>query len=147
MKVAVCGIGNPLRADDGAGPAVIEKLQSCLKSEDVLLLDCGSTPENQLKTIQNFRPDRIVIIDAVDIKKPAGTVETIDTKKIAGEMMSTHKLPISLFIKYLQRSLDSEIIFIGVQPKTTLFGEQMSRECAGAVEKAAEIVAEIAGTG
>jgi hydrogenase 3 maturation protease len=145
MRIVVCGIGNILRADDGVGPAVIEKLKPQLQGGDVLLLDCGSTPENYLKTIEKFKPDLLVIIDTVELKKPPGTVETIETEKIVGEMMSTHKLPVSLFIKYLQKSLDSEIIFIGVQPKTTLFVDKMSSECVAAVEKVAERVVEIVG--
>ena len=38
MKIAVCGIGNRIRGDDGVGPEVIRTLRPDVADMDVLLL-------------------------------------------------------------------------------------------------------------
>ena len=63
----------------------------------------------------------------------------VDTKKIAGILFSTHKLPLGMTLKYLEKT-DADIVFIGVQPKATGFGVEMSAECKNAIAIVKEIV-------
>jgi len=68
MKVCVCGVGNRMRGDDGIGPKVIEELEKTHSNEkDILLLDAQANPENFVRDIENFKPDKLIIIDAVEI--------------------------------------------------------------------------------
>jgi len=138
MKTVVCGIGNSMKGDDGIGPAVIEKLKKeNLNPEDVMLIDCGTAPENFLGRITWFDPARVIIVDAVDMGREPGTVETINTGSIIGDRVSTHNLPLSMFVSYLKdmfrNSLD--IVFIGAQPNQTGFGLSMSEKGRLAVDE------------
>ncbi len=136
-RTAICGIGNELRGDDAVGPLVIEGLRAKNLPETVLLIDCGSTPENFAGKVLQFGPDRIIIIEAVEMGRVPGSIAEIPTEKIKAQLATTHKMPITLFIDHLQRSLPgAEIIFIGVQQSRTGFGEKMSTECRGALERA-----------
>lgn len=129
-KFVVCGVGNRLRGDDAVGPMVVDELKKRNQPETVMLLDCGSTPERYAGKIIGFGPDIIIIIDAVEMNRMAGEVHEIPTEKIRGMFATTHKMPITLFIDYLQKSLtSSEIIFIGIQQATTVFGAAISEEC------------------
>ncbi len=145
MKIAICGVGNRLRGDDGIGPMVIEELsREDINKKNVLLLDCQSVPESFIFKIEEFKPKKVIIIDAVELGKEPGTIEEVDINRIKGQLMSTHKLPVSLFIDYLQKKLeDYRIVFIGVQPENTGFGSRMSRECREAVGKAKDMVLEM----
>lgn len=135
MKSVICGIGNPLRGDDGIGYLVVKTIQHHFKDGNILPIACGSTPENYVQKIRRFCPDNIVIIDAVDMGKPTGTVTLIDIQTILGRRMSTHRLPINIFIEYLKRYVKAKIIFIGIQPKSISFNAKISAECKNAVKK------------
>jgi len=133
LKVAVCGIGNPMRGDDGVGPLAVTMLRKEITSKDVLLLDCGTTPENYLGKVEKFSPGRVIIIDAVEMGTRPGEFAIVDVQKIKGLLISTHKIPVRLFVEYLDKKLKVEIVFIGMQPKTIVFGSGMSGECESAI--------------
>jgi len=136
VKTAICGIGNLLRGDDGIGPAVIELLSKRILPEDVLLLDCSTAPESFAGKIIRFAPDRVLVIDAVEMGESPGKVAEISLDRVKTMMVSTHKMPVNLFINYLERSLPgASIIFIGVQQKSAEFGQPMSGECAEAAKR------------
>jgi len=127
MKVCVCGVGNRMRGDDGIGPKVIEELEKTHSNEkDILLLDAQANPENFVRDIENFKPDKLIIIDAVEMDGFAGEVRQIDYHTIKKEAMSTHKLPLTLFIDFMQRKMKFKLLFFGVQPKTIGFNKRMT---------------------
>ena len=133
-RIVVCGIGNRLRGDDAIGPLVIDELKKKSLPETIMLIDCGLTPEGFASRVISFEPDIIIMIDAVEMNRLAGEVADIPTEKIKAQLATTHKMPITLFIDYLQRSLPKvEIVFIGIQQLSTTFGEEMSKECKNAV--------------
>ena len=41
QEIVICGCGNPLFADDGFGPAVVEELQKLDLPENVKVIDAG----------------------------------------------------------------------------------------------------------
>ncbi|MBW6461675.1 MAG: hydrogenase maturation peptidase HycI [DPANN group archaeon] len=127
--IVVCGIGNSTRGDDACGPYVVEKMSEADVGDRFYLIDCGVAPENFIGVIKKINPEKVIIVDAVDFEKVPGTYEVVDIDRIKGQMMSTHKLPISLFIEFIQKDIGCEVEFIGIQPKCLGFGEDMSYEC------------------
>jgi hydrogenase 3 maturation protease len=140
MRVAVCGIGNRIRGDDGIGPEVIRALRPDVAEMDVLLLDCEYSPESLLGKLQEYSPDKVILIDAVDMKQKPGSIGIVDIHSIKKQTMSTHKLPLNMFIDYLQSRMKFKLLFIGVQPKHTGFNQEMSEEARKAVPLAKELV-------
>lgn len=67
-SLAVIGCGNPARRDDGAGPAVIERLQRRPLADGVLLFDAGTDGMGVL-----YRARGAAGLIIVDARKPAGT--------------------------------------------------------------------------
>ena len=149
MKCAICGVGNRLRGDDAFGPMVVDRIaeKHALngRNDEMLFLDCGTAPENFVSNIDKFKPDAVVIIDAVNLWKEPGHVEIVDIAKIVGVLHSTHQLPLSLFIEYLQKNGRCGVSFVGVQPKSCAFGEEMSCECEAAIDVAVDVVFGIIG--
>lgn len=140
MKVAVCGIGNRIRGDDGVGPEAIDALRGDIENKDVLLIDCESIPENFLGELQAFSPEKVILIDAVDLGKPPGSIGLVDIDTVKKQAMSTHKLPLNLFIDYLQGKMRFKLLFIGVQPKETDLDCEISEECRKAIPFIKELV-------
>ena len=141
MKVAVCGIGNRIRGDDGVGPEVVSELRRDIgEAKDVLILDCEEKPESILGDLQRFSPDKLIIVDAVDLGKEPGTIGIVDIHSVKKQAMSTHKLPLNMFIDYLQTRMKFKLVFIGVQPKEICYNTGLSEECRNAVPFAKELV-------
>lgn len=137
-KVLILGIGNSLKGDDGAGCEAIKNLKLKMKNENIKLLDVGSVPENYTKKIREFKPDTIVLIDAVEIKEVPGTIKIIDEKQIASGFFTTHNMPLNLFVDYIKQETKSKIVFVGIQPGSTKFGEGLSEPVKKAVETLVE---------
>lgn len=132
-KVSVVGIGNPLRGDDGIGPEIIKRLNNPLPR--LLLFDVGETPENYLGRIVKQKPDTIVLIDAVDFGSSPGTIKIIEKGDIRNESLSTHNVSLNLVAKYLQKETSADVFLLGVQPKTTEFGREISQPVREGLEK------------
>ena len=133
-RVVVLGVGNPLKGDDGFGPALIERLDG--KTEAVCI-DAGSTPENYGGKIVKIKPDTIIIADAVHLGRRAGECEVLRKDDIARTGLSTHDLSLDMFIGYLEEGTGADIYMIGVQPLDVSFGSDMSESVRDALEETA----------
>jgi len=132
-KVLIVGIGNRLRGDDGVGPEIIKRLNKPLPR--ILLFDVGEVPENYLGKIVKEKPNTIVLIDAVDLGSPPGTIKIIEKDDIKDESLSTHDVSLNLVAKYLQKETSADVFLLGIQPETTEFGREISRQVKKGLEK------------
>lgn len=138
-RIAVIGIGSSLRGDDAAGTLFIEELRAALdgkkEAAPLKLFSCGTTPENYTGDIRKFNPTHIIIVDAVDMGKGAGWAGIVDLeKKDEQASFSTHRLPINMFIEYLKKYLNCQVIMIGIQPGTIDFSSPLSDKVHEAVK-------------
>lgn len=106
-------IGNRGGGDDAVGPYIADQL----KSTTVDVLDCGTTPENYTSLVKKHDPKHLIIIDAVEMGLFPGEIRIVPKEKIGVMHISTHGIPISVLINYLEQYVKN-IIFIGIQPKT-----------------------------
>ncbi|MBU4484573.1 hydrogenase 3 maturation endopeptidase HyCI [bacterium] len=133
-RVAIVGIGNTIRGDDGLGPALINRLKDERRTlrlrsgqatnpstslgagdERLLLIDAGEVPENYLCKIVDFKPDTVLLIDAVDIRQAPGTTKMIARDEISNYGLSTHNSSLSLVIEYISKEINTDILLLGVQ--------------------------------
>ncbi len=134
----IVGVGNDLKADDGVGPYIIEKLQNRI-SKNFELINASTVPENFINPIINTRPDFVLIVDAALMSVEPGTIRLIDKDTIGGVAFSTHHLPLTFFIEYLLSKLKATILILGIQPLTDEFGESLSKP----IKKAAREIIEL----
>ena len=109
-------IGNRDGGDDAVGPYIADELK-----DDFTVLDCGVMPENYTSVVKNHDPKNLIIIDAVEMGLTPGEARIVPKDKIGVMHISTHGIPISVLINYLEQYVKN-IVFIGIQPKT-LSGE------------------------
>jgi hydrogenase maturation protease len=76
-RVLVIGVGNTLRGDDGIGVHVARALASLPLPEHVEVFDGGTEGLSMLFEMQ--RADRVILIDAADMRKPPGEARTLDS--------------------------------------------------------------------
>ncbi len=125
-RVAILGIGNDLRTDDGIGPYIVNHLRT--KHQNVFIEDVGSIPEAFVSPLAEFGAERIIMIDAADMRKPVGHIEFVAKDRIGGIAISTHSMPLSFLMQYLEDSTGAETILLGVQPRSIVFGEGLTPE-------------------
>ncbi|MHA2428997.1 MAG: hydrogenase maturation peptidase HycI [Candidatus Hermodarchaeia archaeon] len=124
-KVTIMGIGNDLKADDGIGPYVIEQLQNRNPSH-IELINASTVPENFLSHLIESHPQLILLIDAALMQAEPGTIKLIDKETIGGVAFSSHQLPLTFFIEYLENNITTTILILGIQPYSDEFTQPIS---------------------
>lgn len=124
-RVVLVGVGNPIRGDDAVGPRVIELLEA-KPLEAVLLLNTESVPEAFTGKVEEFKPTHVLMIDAANFKGVPGETKLISGAQIGGQAISTHNLPLNIFISYIEKSLGVSVLLLGIQPLSIGLGEPMS---------------------
>jgi hydrogenase 3 maturation protease len=109
-------IGNRSGGDDAVGPYIFDKLSN-KRTSDIKILDCGTTPENYTSVVKSENPENLIIIDAVEMDIQPGEIRQVPKERIGKFCVSTHGMPLSLIIEYLEKYVKN-ILFIGIQPKT-----------------------------
>jgi hydrogenase 3 maturation protease len=105
---------------------VTEALQD---TNGLMVLDCGSTPENFIEKVCTLAPARIIIVDACDYGAESGALKLFSERqieKISHHLISTHTLPLSLTVAMIKKQLPCQIQLLGVQPEKIDFGENLS---------------------
>lgn len=136
-RVVLMGVGNPMRGDDGVGVAIIQRLQEN-PIPGVMLLNTETVPESYIGKVESHRPTHVLLVDAANFGGRPGDTRLIDSQHIGGQAVSTHSLPLTIFITYIEKSLGIKVLLLGVQPKTVAFGEGMTPELAEASKRIAE---------
>jgi coenzyme F420 hydrogenase subunit delta len=140
------GCGNTLFGDDGFGCAVVEYLEAkCSLPKDVCMLDVGTGVRKLLFTLclSPARPDRLILIDAVDVGRIPGEIFEIDPADIPPAKLddfSLHQLPTSNLLRELQETCGVEVRVLACQtgPLPELATEGLSQAVSDAVPQAAE---------
>lgn len=129
-KVAIIGVGNKLRRDDGIGLVILESLRSFYKKENIDYLDFGIASFDLIHRIKDYRT--VLLIDGIDTLslKPGefkifGLKEVVYTLK--NSPTSTHDLNLkNLFDICGKLKIKTKIYIAGIQVKDTSFGEGLT---------------------
>lgn len=140
----ILGIGNELRSDDALGSILSQRLSIIFKDkENVTIIDGGSVPENYTGIIKKENPSHILILDAVEMRQKPGSLRLVDKEEIANYELSTHAMPLSFLIKYLESQHNYKIILLGIQPKSIAFGSNISQEIQESMDKVIHILLDL----
>lgn len=110
MKKALLCVGNELRGDDGVAIAVGRLVEEQLPEWKVFF--GYDTPENEFAALREFKPDVIVVVDAMSGFKN-GEIEFLDLSDERTYVYSTHNLPTPILMSYL-REICIKTIFLGI---------------------------------
>ncbi|MFW9830546.1 MAG: hydrogenase maturation peptidase HycI [Candidatus Thorarchaeota archaeon] len=124
-KSTIIGIGNDLKADDGIGPYIINQLQH-YAPPNIELINANTVPENFIGHLIDTAPSFILLIDAAMMQTTPGEIRLIDKNTIGGVAFSSHQLPLTFFIEYLETNLKTTILILGIQPLTDEFTQPIS---------------------
>ncbi|NWF78059.1 MAG: hydrogenase maturation peptidase HycI [Chloroflexi bacterium] len=147
----VLGIGNRLGGDDAAGTYVVEilnrkqrKAKAPLPTQIISIvigIDAGTAPESYTSVIRQHRPDLLILVDAANMGLPPGALRIIPPEKIKVLSFSTHHMPLSMFMSYVEEFC-GKVVLVGVQPERTDMGRGISKAVRQSVKKLAEAILE-----
>ena len=147
--VVVAGVGNVLRADDGAGPRLVEMLQESLHAHTnstypIHLINCGTTPENYIGRICRLQPDTVLVVDsgAAEGSVP-GEVRIAETEELSERAFSTHELSPALFMRRLKEESGADVFMAAVQPGTRALGESLSDPVSQMLAKLCNVIEDV----
>ncbi len=127
-RTVIVSMGDRMKGDDGAGCLAAEILQKEMRKGAVKVINAENAVENYLGVIEKFKPDTVVIIDAVDFSGKPGDIKVMERDEIAETTSSTHTFSLPLIIRHISSETGAKCTVIGIQPKTTAFGEGLSPE-------------------
>jgi len=136
-RTLVVGVGNALRGDDGAGPAVVAGLAAQWPEA---CLDAGAAPENYLDSILQRKPERVLFVDAVDFGGRPGEARLCDWEEMRRYAWDTHRLPLRVLAEYLKAEGGVETRVLGIQAGKVEFGAPVSAEVAEGVRIVTEAI-------
>jgi hydrogenase 3 maturation protease len=138
LRLAILGIGNELNADDAAGVLVARRVRAELSEcQEILVLEAGPSPENFTGPLRRFRPDLVLLVDAVQMNEPPGAVRWIEWDAVDGLSASTHRLPPTTLAFFLMSELGCQVVLLGIQPATLDFDQPVSVEVLQTVDSIA----------
>jgi hydrogenase 3 maturation protease len=141
-KTVIIGVGNPLRGDDGVGMKILEYLED-MDLPDVMLLNTETVPEAFTGKVSEYEPTHVLLVDAANFRGDPGDAKLISSAQIGGTAVSTHSLPLTIFITYIEKTLDVKVKLLGIQPKRIEFYTEMTPELEEASKKISEILIKI----
>jgi hydrogenase 3 maturation protease len=155
IRVAVVGIGQELRGDDGAGPHFIHRLRKIQQDNlsgqaspvpgiskiSLKLWDAGPAPENFTGALRQFAPHLVLLVDAAEWGTVPGSIRCISWRETDWQVSSTHSLPLPVLADYLERETGCHVVLVCVQAGSLEFGATLSPRLAQCLDEAASIVA------
>jgi hydrogenase maturation protease len=139
MNILVLGVGNLLLMDEGVGVRAIEALLEKFEiPPEIDLVDGGTAGMELLGQLQDR--DALIILDAVNCGKPAGTVVRMEGPQVPALLrrkISPHQLGLSdlLAAARMTDRLPPKLVLFGVQPKEMDTGLGLSPEVAASLQE------------
>lgn len=128
-KIAVIGLGNTLRRDDGIGIAILESLLTSYKREGIDYLNFGIASFDLLHRIKDY--EAVLLIDAIDAGLVCAEFKLFALGRIEYNLKnspsSSHELDLrTIFKLYKKLNLKTKVYVAGIQAGDVSFGQGLS---------------------
>ena len=141
-KLIVLGVGNELKCDDGVGPFIIKKLkeENIEDKKKLLFINAETVPENFTGKLRKENPSHIIIVDACLMDGQPGDMKIVNKYDFANIGISTHSMSLSFFVRYLEKDNDFRIIFVGIEPESLDYSENLTENVVNAAYKFIDVL-------
>lgn len=129
--IAIIGLGNTLRRDDGIGIHILAILEGQLKEKSVKFLNFGIASFGLVNYITDFK--KVLLIDAMDAGLEPASLKIFRLNEasyhIKENKFSSHELSLSDLLGLCATlSISTDVHIAGVQVKDTSYGLEMTKE-------------------
>lgn len=126
-RVALVGVGHPLRGDDYVGSQIVKILAEHVESalpDGVYLFDAEGDVEAVITKLADVAPKHVIFIDACEMKLKPGETQLLSIEEIGYPFFTTHGIPLKVLAEQLLPN--SQAWVLGIQPTQIEFGEDLS---------------------
>lgn len=141
-QIAIIGLGNTLRRDDGIGIHVLALLEERFKyNHKISFLNFGIASFGLVNYMNDFKS--VLLIDAIDAGLKPATLKIFQLKDASYQVretkLSSHELSLGDLFQLCQTlGLSAQVHVAGIQVKDISYGLEMSRELECAKSRVAE---------
>lgn len=141
-RLAVVGIGDELTPSDRLGMSVAQEIEQRMLS-DVTVFFAGTVPESVTGPLRRYHPGHVLFLDAADMGARPGTIAVIEPEKIHASLLSTHVLPLSVVMDYVEQEIGTSVTLLGIQPDLTGADKDLSDEDRKYLDQNLQVLSEI----
>lgn len=142
-RVALAGVGNPIRMDDYVGVRVVQDLQGRVSGK-VCLMECETVPEDFMPQIIDFSPTHVLLIDAALLGLKPGSFKLVEPERLTmSPAFSTHMLPLRIFCEHISETTQAKIALLLVEPEKSDFGEGLTPSVQASEKKIVQTLLEL----
>jgi hydrogenase maturation protease len=128
-KIAVIGLGNTLRKDDGIGILILDALRKSPDYLEVDYLQFGVMSIDLLYRIKEYKT--VILIDGINAGLNHGKLRIFGLDEIEkfadSRIISSHELNLKTFINiYHQLNMETKVFIAGIQIENVGYGEEIS---------------------
>ena len=123
-KVALVGVGHPMRGDDFVGSFIVKGLMKRIRTNDVVLFDAEDGIEWVTSKIAAFNLRHLILLDACQMNAEPGRVALISLGETSYPFFTTHGIPLELLVSRLLPSVEASIL--AIQPGQMGLNESLS---------------------
>ncbi|MGP8070556.1 MAG: hydrogenase maturation protease [Candidatus Bathyarchaeia archaeon] len=141
-KVALVGIGHPLRGDDYVGSYVtkeIIKARGSTLPDCVYVFDAEDNVERSITRISRINPKHVIFIDACEMGLRPAETKLLRVDETSYPFFTTHGIPLKVLAEQLL--MRCKVWVLAIQPKDTEFGEVLSPEVHDAADHVWKLIA------
>ena len=111
-EIVVAGCGNPLFADDGFGPAVVERLQGLELPDNVRIVDAGlGGPHFVFTLLQPGSTRRLIIVDIADFGGEPGELRWLTVDELpVGSYRDAHSWDLTEPLQRIKDGIDIRVL-------------------------------------
>lgn len=113
------GVGNVLKQDDGVG-AIIS--QGIIARPGIITLTVEVSIENYIGKINSLEPEKIVIIDCMELGSEPGTYRMLELQQVEDLTFNTHNISLGKLGDFFHYPT----YVLGIQPQSVEFGDELS---------------------
>ena len=127
QKVALVGVGHPMRGDDFVGSFIVKALmKKKMRTEKVVLFDAEDGIEWVMSRVREPNPKHLILLDACEMNANPGEVALIPLSETDYPFFTTHGIPLKLLASKLLPSVETSIL--AIQPVRMGLNEGLSPE-------------------
>ena len=126
-RLAIVGIGDELIPPDRLGMYAARAIEQ-RQFPDVSVFLADTVPESITGSLRRYRPGHVLFLDAADMGAQPGTIAVIEPERIQASLITTHVLPLSVVMDYIEREIGAGVTLLGIQPDLTGPDKDLSDE-------------------
>jgi hydrogenase 3 maturation protease len=117
-RLAIVGIGDEFLRPDRLGMWTARTIETHhLPGVEVFL--ASTVPESITGPLRRYRPGHVLFFDAADMGLQPGTIAIIEPDRVQASLISTHALPLTVVMDYVERETGAGVTLLGIQPNLT----------------------------